>query len=278
MFFLLLSILASALIAIVMRLSSDKVRHPLGMLFANYLVCTVLGAIYTDFRIFLPQEPGYFTTLGLGIFNGFLYLSSFKLYQYSTQKNGIVLSSIFMKLGLLVPMVMSVLVFHEFPSAVQSVGFVLAVAAIVLINYRKSTGKAGVTWSLILLLILGGCADAMSKVFQVLGTEALSDQFLLITYGMAFLLCTTLVILRKEFPGKRELFFGALIGIPNFFSTKTMLAALTSVPAVVAYPTFSVSTMLMVTLAGTVFFREKLTRRQWVALGIILVALALLNL
>ena len=132
--------------------------------------------------------------------------------------------------------------------------------------------------AMLLLLILGGCADAMSKVFQVLGTEALSDQFLLFTYGMAFLLCTCLVILRKEFPGKRELFFGALIGIPNFFSTKTMLAALTDISAVVAYPTFSVSTMLMVTLAGTVFFREKLTKNQWIALGIILVALALLNL
>ena len=92
MFFLILSILASALIAVVMRLSSDKVRRPLGMLFANYLVCTVLGACYTDFRIFLPEEPGYFTALGLGIFNGFLYLSSFVLYQYNTRKNGIVLS------------------------------------------------------------------------------------------------------------------------------------------------------------------------------------------
>lgn len=278
MFFLILSILASALIAVVMRLSSDKVRRPLGMLFANYLVCTVLGACYTDFRIFLPEEPGYFTALGLGIFNGFLYLSSFVLYQYNTRKNGIVLSSIFMKLGLLVPMVLSVLFFNEFPSLLQALGFLLAVIAIVLINYQKGSGKSRLALELLLLLLLGGCADAMSKVFQVLGTEALSDQFLLFTYGMAFLLCTCLVILRKEFPGKRELFFGALIGIPNFFSTKTMLAALTDISAVVAYPTFSVSTMLMVTLAGTVFFREKLTKNQWIALGIILVALALLNL
>ena len=134
MFFLILSILASALIAVVMRLSSDKVRRPLGMLFANYLVCTVLGACYTDFRIFLPEEPGYFTALGLGIFNGFLYLSSFVLYQYNTRKNGIVLSSIFMKLGLLVPMVLSVLFFNEFPSLLQALGFLLAVIAIVLIK------------------------------------------------------------------------------------------------------------------------------------------------
>ena len=37
-------------------------------------------------------------------------------------------------------------------------------------------------------------------------------------------------------------------------------------------------TILLVTLAGTLFFREKLNKNQWIALGIILVALTLLNL
>lgn len=278
MLFLLLSILASALIAVLMRLSSDKVQNPLGMLFANYLVCTVLGIVYTDFQIFLPRVPGFPTTLGLGLFNGFLYLSSFVLYQYNTRKNGIVLSAIFMKLGLLVPMVLSILFFNEFPSTLQTIGFLLAVAAIVLINYRNDGKKNTLAFSLLLLLVLGGSCDAMSKVFQVLGSEALSEQFLLYTYGTAFLLCTALVLLRKEYPGKREFLFGALIGVPNFFSTKFMLAALADIPAVVAYPTFSVATMLTVTLAGTVLFREKLNKNQWIALTIILVALALLNL
>lgn len=278
MFSLLLCILTSALIAVVMRLSSDKVKNPLSMLFANYLVCTVLGAAYTDFQIFLPQAPRFLTSLGLGIFNGFLFLSSFVTYQRNTRKNGIVLSSIFMKLGLLVPMVVSIVFFREIPSGVQIAGFLLALVAIVLINYRKESEKKSLGFGLILLLLLGGSCDAMAKVFNMLGNEALSDQFLLYTYGTAFILCTCLVIFKKERPGKQEFLYGALIGIPNFFSTKFMLGALTTVPAVVVYPSFSVCTMLLVTLAGTWFFREKLNRLQWIALGIILVALALLNL
>ena len=277
MFFLLLSILTSALIAVMMRLSSDKVKNPLSMLFANYLACTVLGILYTDFKIFLPQEPKFYTTLGLGLFNGALFLTSFVTYQRNTAKNGIVLSSIFMKLGLLVPMVLSIAFFHEIPSLIQIIGFILAVAAIFLINYQKGNQKQKLAFSLILLLFLGGSCDAMSKVYNVLGTEALSDQFLLFTYGTAFLLCSCLVIAKKERPGIREFIFGTLIGVPNFFSTKFMLGALTTIPAVVAYPTFSVCTMLMVTLAGTLFFREKLNKYQWIALGIILVALVLLN-
>lgn len=277
MFALILSILASAFIAVIMRLSSDRVRSPLAMLFSNYLVCTLLGIIYTDFQVFLPQVPGYFGTLGMSLINGSVYLGSFMLFQHSTRKNGVVLSSIFMKLGLLVPMAMSILVFREFPSTVQLLGFVLAVAAILLINYQKGSQKGNLGLGLLLLLFLAGCGDAMSKIFNMVGNAALEDQFLLFTYGTAFLLCTTVMIGRREKPGMQELIYGALIGFPNFFSTKFMLRALIDVPAVVAFPTFSVATMLLVTLAGTVFFREKLSKNQWIALAIILVALALLN-
>ena len=278
MFFLLLSILSSALIAILMRLSSDKVCNPLSMLLSNYLVCILLGMFYCDFQIFLPGESGFSTSLVLGLFNGFLYLSSFVIYQYNTRKNGIVLSSIFIKLGLLVPMVVSVLFFREIPTFFQITGFLLAIIAILLINRTENSAKKSLGFGLILLLLLGGSADAMSKVFNVFCPDTLSNQFLLFTHCTAFLLCAMLVIFKKERPGKQEFLYGAIIGIPNFFSSKFLLSALTTVPAVVAYPTFSVSTMLMVTLAGTWFFREKLNKFQWVALVIILVALALLNL
>ena len=71
--------------------------------------------------------------------------------------------------------------------------------------------------------------------------------------------------------------FGVLLGVPNFYSVRFLLDSLNTVPAVIAYPTFSVSTIMVVTLAGVAFFKEKLSKRQWIALGIILLALALLN-
>ena len=86
------------------------------------------------------------------------------------------------------------------------------------------------------------------------------------------------MLIKKEKPGKNELLFGALIGIPNFFSSKFLLGALGTVPAVVVYPTFSVATILLVTLTGVVVFRERLSGKQWIALGVILAALVLLNL
>ena len=49
-------------------------------------------------------------------------------------------------------------------------------------------------------------------------------------------------------------------------------------PASLAYPVYSVGTILLVTLGGAVFFREKLGRRQYIGLALILGALVLLNL
>ena len=174
-------------------------------------------------------------------------------------------------------MAVSVLFFGERPEAWQWAGFVMAVAAIVLMNYRPGEGKAGNMAGLLLLLLAGGGGDAMSKIFEELGNPAHSGHFLLYTFLVALALCISLYRIRGERPGKWEWLFGLLIGIPNFFSAKFLLGALKDIAAVVVYPVYSVATILTVTITGVLVFRERLEKKQWMALGMILVALVLLN-
>lgn len=277
MTFLLLAVLSSAMISIIMRISSDKVSGNLSLLATNYLVCSLFGAAYAGFDLVVPEVPGFSVTVGLGALSGVLYLAGFVMLQQSIRKNGVVLSSVFMKLGLLVPIGMSLLFFGEIPTAAQIAGFFIAVASIVLINLKKDPGAKGFRFGLIVLLLLGGGCDAMSKVFAVFGPASLSEQFLFYTFAVAFLLCAGLAAKNKEHPGARELLFGTLIGIPNFFSAKFLLLALGRLPAVVVYPTFSVATLLCITLAGVAVFKERLSKIQWVALVAIILALILLN-
>ena len=222
---LLLAILTSAMIAVIMRLSTDRVSGRTGMLAVNYFVCLLLAAMHTGVPNLIPLDPGLPGTMGMGLVNGFLFLAGFVLLQSNTKRNGVVLSSIFMKLGLLVPMVIS-----------------------------------------------------MAKIFEEVGTPSLSAQFLFYTFVVAFLLCLGLAAWKKEKCGVKELLFGLALGVPNFYSARFLLASMKTVPAVIAYPTFSVGTILMVTLAGVVLFKERLAKRQWIALVMILLALALLNL
>lgn len=278
MIYLLLAIASSAMIAVIMRISSRRVRGNISMLAMNYLTCLLLGARYAGFQLFPVQSVGFPVTAGMGAVNGILYLAGFVLLQYNTRKNGVVLSSVFMKLGLLVPMVLSVFLFAEIPTGMQWIGFILAVGAIILINYEKGTSFSGARLPLGLMLLAGGTSDAMSKVFEVYGPKEYGDLFLFYTFVSALALCVVLILRKKERPDKYALIFGVLVGIPNFFSAKFLLMALGDLPGVIVYPTYSVATILAVTLAGICLFKERLRRLQWTALTVILAALVMLNL
>lgn len=275
---LILAILSSVLISLIMRFSSNKVSSNVSMLSMNYLTCMLLGAFFSGTGNLIPKDPELPWVLIVGVFNGLLYLAGFIVFQTSVRKNGMVLSALFMKLGLLVPMVLSVFLFREIPGGAQILGFVLALGAIFLMNLQKDMALTGSALGLLSVMILGGSADAMSKVFEELGPAHLSQQFLMYTFLSAFLLSLAVVAFKKQKFGSWEIFFGVLIGIPNFFSAKFLLGALTCLDAVIVYPTYSVASLLVITLAGIFLFREKLSIRQWIGLGIILPALALLNL
>jgi len=277
MVYLLLAVVSSAMVSLVMRISENYISGKRGLLAVNYVMCCVLALFFIgNGSTFLARE-GLGTVLGMGSINGILYLGGFMLLQTNVQKNGVVLSATFMKLGLLIPMIFSVLFFNELPNFIQIIGFLIAVVSILLINFERSQSSAGFKMSLLLLLLVNGGADAMSKVFEEMGPAHQSGQFLFYTFLTAGILCFAYVIWKKERMGRAEILFGLFIGIPNFFSAKFLLAALEKLKAVIVYPTYSVGTLLAVTLVGVCVFKERLSRKQWFGLCLILISLILLN-
>ena len=173
---------------------------------------------------------------------------------------------------------MAMLIFGERPGAVQMAGMLLAFLAILLINLERGSQKAASRAGLVLLLLVGGSTDATAKIFEALGQAPLKDTFLLITFVTALLLCVAVCIARRQSLTGADLLFGLLIGAPNYFSSRFLLLSLNDVPAVIAYPTYSVGTIVLIALLGVWLFHERLSRRQTLAMGMILAALALLNL
>ena len=279
MIYLVLAVLASTMVSVVMRLSTGKVKNNMSMLAANYLVCTALSVANAGGHLTTPAGAMP-ATVGLGIINGILYLLAFLLLHYNMKRNGVVLASTFMKLGLLVSMAVSVIFFREMPGVVQWIGFAIAVGAIILINYEKGgdTGSSGGQMWLIVLLVVAGVGDAMAKVFEVYGDTAYSGQFFIYTFLTDFFACLILLVKNGEKPSLKEIGYGLALGVPNFFSARLLLKSIEHLPAVLVYPTVSVAIILVVTMVGLVFFKEKLKARQLVGIGAILVALVLLNL
>ena len=77
--------------------------------------------------------------------------------QKCTHDHGVVLTSVYSRLGVLVPILLAVTVFHEKMSLILLVGISLAVVASFLMNWKKGTGLKGLAFSLMLLLLCVGC-------------------------------------------------------------------------------------------------------------------------
>lgn len=277
MLFLILAILGGSMLAIMMRLSEGRVQSKISLLAVNYITCMLLCGAYMGFDLSLGTE-GSGLTLGLGMITGVFYVLALILMQVNIRKNGVILPSVFSRLGgLLVPLAAAICFFGEVPTVVQIIGAVIAGLSIIAIN--SGSGKSSVTSiaSLFCLLLMDGCATTMSTVYEQLGNSALSTQFLFYTFGTAFLICLVLILKNKEGFGWPEVLFGLGIGIPNFFASRCLLQALETVPAVIAYPTRGVASIVVVSLAGILLFGERLKKRQWAAMGAILIAVVLLN-
>lgn len=275
MLYLICAICCSAVLSVLMRLSEDRAKGETALLAVNYITCCAVAGFYAAGS--LVGLPGG-STVALGSVGGGLFLLSFFMLRWNVSRNGVVLSSTFMKLGVLISIGVSVFLFGEVPGVFQVLGVVLAVAAILLINGTGRQSQVPSRASLCLLLLCGGLADAMSKFFEELGDPREESWFLLVTFLVAWLLSVLLMLAKKQRPGRWEVLFGILIGVPNYFSTRFFLRALETVPAVVAFPMFSVGAIVLVSLMGVLLFREKLGRRQWFGMALILGALVLLNL
>jgi len=276
MFYLILAILSSAMVSITMRASEKYITNKMAMFMSNYAICIALSAAFLDWK---NVSAGLgMPALVLGVISGVLYLVSFIFLKYNMQHNGIVLSSTFMKLGVLIPTVMAVVVFHEMPKWTQVLGIAISVFAIIMVHFEKEALQESnkKIW-LLLLLVLSGFTDSMANIYEQVGKAEGKDGYLLITFFVAFLLAAMLAFREKNKMTRKDLVFGMLIGIPNYFSARFLLLALGSVDAVLVYPMYSVATIIVITLAGVFAFREQISKKKAIALGMIVVAVCLLN-
>lgn len=277
MLFLVLATLSSSVLVLVLkRLDSGNTY---GVYFFNYVTCALLSFLTLEDKALWRGDP---LPLWLGAVGGFVYLASLAVYGYSIRKSGAVLASVFTRLGVLVPIGISVAFLGERPSWLQGAGIALAVAAAVVMNGlprgRASRPGGKLLLPLLLTLLFNGCSDSMSKIFAYAGRREEDGLFVFFIFFFAGLFTLVLLLRQRKGLALRDVLLGALVGVPNFCASRLLLAALTRLPAFVVYPCYSVGAILVISLCSVLLFHERLSRRQWGAVGMILAAVALLNL
>jgi len=286
--YLIIAVLSSASMAVVLKIFRKQKGNRYGIILGNYLTCVLLSfLLLPEKNILFSPDP---ITLLCGIIAGVLFVAGLVSMQSSIAVNGAILTSAFSKLGLIVPLLISAVFFGDRIRILQIPGIVLIFLSFWLILFDKDSIKkqqsgigAGRRPVLLLAVLLAcGFADAMAKVFEHVGKRKEDQLYFLILFAAAALITCFLMSMEYRKTGKKlsgkEFLAGVMVGIPNYFSSALLLKALTGLPSFVVYPCFCAGTLLLVTVIGAAFFRERPGKRAWAGLAVIVLALVLLNL
>lgn len=282
-----LAILSSASIAWLFKITEGGNYNRYRVTTANYGV-----AFFVSLVLYLSAQGGnlssgaldeiqWLSVIGIGIPAGLCFFLSFVYYQISVKENGASLSGMFGKLGILFPMIIAIVLWHEIPSFLQTAGILLAILAMVYVNFSPGEVKGiSIKKSLMLLFFAGGMAEFSSKLFQKLGHAPDKNLFLFVVFFTAF--CLSLFKALQQVPNgggsnRQDYLIGALVGIPNLLSSVFLISALGQMPAAVAFPIYSAGSIALITLGSFVFFKEAIGPRARVGLLATMVAMVLVN-
>lgn len=276
MFYLVLATISSALVSITMKLS-EKGSGSLSLrLASNYLSCFLLGLVLEGGNMD-TRSSGLLFTLLLSFSAGSLYLFSFKLLNRSIISNGIGLSGLFMKLGLIVPVLFSVLFFNEQLTFMKLSALLLILFSSFLLNRRKEGENISNLVLLLLLLFFGGLSDLPLKIFQEFGSTVQRGLFLPIAFLTSFLISSFGVISEKDQKSLRDVLLGVLIGIPNYFSAYFLLQSLYSIDASIAYPFYSGLTVIILFLVGKIVFKDRMDKKEIIPILLLFLSMLMLS-
>lgn len=286
MIYLFLAMISSASMTLALRSGEKFSKSNYGILLGNYLLCTILAFLFLPEKVLFPAGSG--TARLLGHIDGTVFLLGLILMQVNIRKSGAVLTAVFSRLGVMIPVIASILFLDETPRLVQLLGIALVVFAILIMNIRTSASlhnEEGTTPKTLLLLLLlfivNGSGESMSKIVEQAVDRRFDGIFLLFTFSTAFFLSLLLYGVDRIRGGQRmsaaEFLVGIMIGIPNYFCSMMLLKAVTQLPAFLVYPSYSVGAILIVSLVSVLVLHDTMSRKQRTGCGIILLALVFLN-
>ncbi len=245
----------------------------------NYLVPAIFYGIWCISAGLWTCDP---RAALIGVLGGIVYGVGFLTLLGPMQWRGVGIVSAILGLSVLVPVVLSLVVWHESLLPIQTAGVLLALGALPLLGLDEGTGGARLTLRMALLMValflINGGAMAAQKWFHTTGLSEQRPAFLLYLFGTAgVVLAVTWLANRRPFTPK-SVGWGAALGCSNMMAALTLLAALDRLPGLVVFPVVQVGILILCTLFAVVVWREKPGRLGLIGIGVACVAVTLLNL
>lgn len=282
MIYLLISIFCSVLVAALFKVAKGKGVAIFPIIHTNYIVAIL--CCYFVFDAHFYNYTIYQEYLFLYAILGILLPTLFIILNKSIQTNGIIKTDIAQRFSLIIPIIFSVFFWNQSIGLNKVIGLGLGFTAIFLILYRKNSEQSNGNYLYPLLILLGyGVVDVLFKKVALITTLPYTAS-LLIIFSCAFLISFIyggFGVYKKRFTyNKQAIIWGLGLGLLNFTNIFTYIKAhkiFHENPAVV-FSTMNFGVILLSTLVGFYFFKEKINKYNTFGILLSLIAIALITL
>ncbi|WP_083262367.1 hypothetical protein [Roseivirga sp. 4D4] len=290
MFYLLLTILANVAIFMAFRSFSKYSIKTFPAIITNYGVCVITGILYTGFGHVTNQLDTSANWFYMAMALGVVFVSTFYLMARTTQLRGVSVASVASKMSLAIPVVFSLFILQLGTNDLDTwnyIGIILAFVAILLVSRKKSSihsKKQPLTLSYIALplavFFLGGVIDtSLNYANHHFVTASTESVFPIFIFAFAFIIGLTIALIQGIKFRWKDILGGIYLGVPNYFSIYFQLKALSAFDnnGAILYPSLNIGIIIVSTLAAVILFREKLSKVNWLGVGLAVIVILLLS-
>lgn len=286
MIYLFLNILVSTALFITFKLFDTYKVNTLQAIVINYFVACAYGLTSSNETInviTIINSKWFFGALILGG----LFIIVFNIMALTAQQNGLSVVSVASKMSVVIPVIFGVYVYHESIGFQKIIGIILALLAVFLTSTRtesKIDFKKGLLLP-IALFIGSGIIDTSIKYLE---TTYVAKNGIPIFSATIFLFagCAGIIILIIQLIRKKtkltinSIYGGIILGIINYHSMFLLLKALQfeGLESSTIFTVNNVAIVMLTTLVGLLFFKEKLILKNWIGIAITIISIALVTL
>jgi drug/metabolite transporter (DMT)-like permease len=295
MFSIFISVLATTWIFILFKLFPKYGVNTFQAIVINYLTACICGILLYG-NTLTKTAFEHISWIPFVFLCGILFISLFYLMGLSSQRNGMSITSVAVKMSMAISMGLMIFIYKEEITWMKVAGIILSILGVIIMSYERrvtsdddsnpslvTRNSSLYSRNLLLLAIFLGCGllDVVLNYVQSFHLQYLSTSlFSAFGLGMAGVFGGIMLLInilrKKETFEKKSIIAGVLLGIPNYFSIYYLIQSYssTSWSDSTVLAVLNVATVITSTLAGLLLFKEKLNLPKSIGLILSLLAIA----
>lgn len=285
MIFIILNILINTVLFIIFKLFSKFKVNTFQAIVINYSIAFTFAFFQTNANyslVDIPKQDWFFGAIILG----FLFITIFNVLAKTAQKLGISVVAVASKMSVIIPILFGLMIYKETLGVYKIIGILLALIAVYLSSIKKDLNiKKNYIYLPIALFFGSGFLDALLKYFEKRYVsnnelEIYTGTIFLIAFIIGSLIMIYQIIFKKLKLTKKSILAGVLLGIPNYYSIFFLLKALQTknMETSTIYTLNNVGIVLLSTLIGFLFFKEKISSKNMLGICFSIIAIILITL